>query len=350
MTSLALKYRPRRFEDVVGQNVQVRIITGALSKGFGRVIILSGTRGSGKTSLARIIGSAVNDWSDFYDLLEVDGATYTGVDSVREVIIPYADTAPVMGKNKVVIIDECHALSKAAWQALLKTIEEPSDCVYFIFCTTELDRVPDAVISRGINVALQNIAPAVIAERLSDICEKEAIRCSADALRVLSIEADGSMREAITIMESALYAYGEISADNVWSVLGGVTESSVAELVDAVCEIDRKRVMEILDRVAAHESLFRATLRYLVDEVSRHYASGSSRLVDPREAASLLRKMFQFRMKLISAPADVSVLIRAFFTAVISETERLHAGTQRGERLSVDSLVAKMGLRRVFIT
>ena len=346
--SLALKYRPRRFEDVVGQEVPVRIIVGAIGRGCGRVIILSGTRGCGKTTLARIIGSAVNDWSDFYDLLEVDGATYTSVDTVREVIIPYAETAPVLGKNKVVIVDECQALSKAAWQALLKTIEEPSDCVYFVFCTTELDRVPDAVVSRGINVALQNLSVAVIEKQLTKIATAESIAFEPPAMKIIAVEAAGSMREAITIMESALYAYGAVTAANTWAVLGGITETAVADLVDAVCEIDRKRVMTILDGIDAHEQLFKAVLRYLVDNVSASYAGRQTALTDPQEASALLKRMFQFRLKMMAAPADVSVLVRAFFAAVLADSEKLHNTTTK-ERISVDALVTKMNLHRVFI-
>ena len=222
---LARKYRPKKFSEIVGQDVFVRLITSALKqKKIGHSFLFTGTRGVGKTTSARILAMTLNcldpEEGDFFepcgtcvscenflkdkhlDILEIDAASHTGVDDVRQ-LLDSCQYRPMMGKCRVFIIDEVHMLSKSAFNALLKTLEEPPAHVKFIFATTEVHKIPATILSRCLRFDLRRIELSVLAGHLGEICTRENIMASQEALRMIANVAEGSLRDALSILEQA---------------------------------------------------------------------------------------------------------------------------------------------------
>lgn len=198
-TNLALKYRPRNWEDVIGQDSVVKSLQNALSSGrIAHSFLFSGPSGTGKTTLARLVAK----YMDVRDeaVIEIDAATYSGVESVRAI------TSALMYKNigdnptKFIVLDECHALSKSAWQALLKSLEEPPEHVYWALCTTEPDKVPQTIKTRSYSYTLRPVPWETIFERLQEIAAKERLQISEEILSLLARRAEGSPRQALTYL------------------------------------------------------------------------------------------------------------------------------------------------------
>src|SRR5499426_1950804 len=213
---IARKWRPQRFDDVVGQQAVTRTLRNALSSGrLAQAFVFAGPRGVGKTTSARILARALNcvngptpepcgvcdacveiaEGRDI-DVLEIDAATHTQVDNVREVIISGLAIAPVRNRFKIFIIDEVHQLSNSSFNALLKSIEEPPPHVVFMMATTELDKIPETVLSRAQVYEFRAIGSKAIAEQLRKIVDTDGIAASDDALQLIARAADGSMRDA----------------------------------------------------------------------------------------------------------------------------------------------------------
>src|SRR5881227_3831392 len=213
---IARKWRPQRFDDVVGQQAVTRTLRNALASGrLAQAFVFAGPRGVGKTTTARILARALNcvngptadpcgecdpckeiaEGRDI-DVLEIDAATHTGIDNVREVIIAGLAIMPVRNRYKVFIIDEVHQLSTPSFNALLKSIEEPPPHVAFMMATTELEKIPETVLSRSQVYELRTISTAMIAGHLRRIVDAEGIAVGDDALQLLARDADGSMRDA----------------------------------------------------------------------------------------------------------------------------------------------------------
>src|SRR5881227_921361 len=210
---IARKWRPQRFDDVVGQHAVTRTLRNALvSKRLAQAFVFAGPRGVGKTTTARILARALNCVSGptadpcgtceacveiaegrDMDVLEIDAATHTGVDNVREVIIAGLGIMPVRNRYKIFIIDEVHQLSSGSFNALLKSIEEPPPHVVFMMATTELDKIPETVLSRSQVYEFRTIGTPAIAEQLRTIVDKEGIQSSDEALQLIARDADGSM-------------------------------------------------------------------------------------------------------------------------------------------------------------
>ena len=221
--ALARKYRPRRFEDVMGQGHVVKALAHALDHDrLHPAILLTGTRGVGKTTLARIIGKGLNcetgvsanpcgicgackelDQGRFVDMIEIDAASNTGVDDVR-VLIENAAYAPVRGRYKIYIIDEVHMLSKNAFNALLKTLEEPPPYVRFILATTDPQKLLPTVVSRCLQFNLKRLPQALIREQIAKVLEPEGIAFEPGAVAELARAADGSMRDALSLTDQAI--------------------------------------------------------------------------------------------------------------------------------------------------
>jgi DNA polymerase-3 subunit gamma/tau len=262
MTYLALarKWRPQTFTDVVGQSHIVRALSNALSSGrVHHAFLFAGTRGVGKTTVARILARCLNcekgvtaepcgqcracvgiEEGRFVDLIEVDAASRTGVDDIRE-LLDNVQYTPAAGRFKVYLIDEVHMLSKAAFNALLKTLEEPPPHVKFLFATTDPDRLPVTVLSRCLQFNLKRLPNQVVVDRMATICAAEGISAESAALLQLARAGAGSMRDSLSLLDQALaFGDGQLRAADVAAMLG---------------TIDRRRIMALMADLAGGDAV-----------------------------------------------------------------------------------------------
>lgn len=280
---LARKWRPRRFADLVGQEHVVRALSNALAgQRLHHAYLLTGTRGVGKTTIARILAKSLNcergvgaepcgecaacrqiDAGRFVDLLEIDAASNTGIDNIREVI-ENAQYAPTAGRYKVYIIDEVHMLSKSAFNAMLKTLEEPPAHVKFILATTDPQKVPVTVLSRCLQFALRNMTPQQVSGHLAHVLATEGIEFESPALALLARAASGSMRDALSLLDQAI-AYGEgvVREDGVRAMLGAVDRRYLFTLLAALADGDGAAVLDEARELAARGIGFDAALEEL---------------------------------------------------------------------------------------
>src|SRR5712691_452945 len=221
---LARKWRPQRFDDVIGQQAVTRTLRNAITSGrIAHAFVFAGQRGSGKTTTARILARALScvkgptgdpcgvcepcreiaEGRDI-DVLEIDAATHTGIDNVREVIINGLSIMPVRNRYKVFIIDEVHQLSTPSFNALLKSIEEPPPHVVFMMATTELEKIPDTVRSRSQVYEFRTISTKIIADTLRRIVDAEGIHVADESLQLIARDADGSMRDAQSKLDQVI--------------------------------------------------------------------------------------------------------------------------------------------------
>jgi DNA polymerase III subunit gamma/tau len=251
---LARKYRPKTFADLIGQEAMVRTLTNAFATGrIAQAYMLTGVRGIGKTTTARLIARALNyppgpaiDMPEItaqceailesrhMDVIEMDAASNTGVDNMRE-IIDSVRYAPVQARIKVYIIDEVHMLSKSAFNALLKTLEEPPPHVKFVFATTEIRKVPVTILSRCQRFDLRRLDGALLAQHYDNICKLEQVEAEDEALRMIARAAEGSVRDGLSLLDQAIaYGNGHVRTADVVSMLGLVDRTQVVGLFDAV--------------------------------------------------------------------------------------------------------------------
>lgn len=255
---LARKWRPKSFETLVGQDHVVRALTNALEQNrLHHAYLFTGTRGVGKTTLARILAKSLNcetgitakpcgvcnacaeiDKGRFVDLIEVDAASNTQVDAMRD-LLDNAQYAPTAGRFKVYIIDEVHMLSKSAFNAMLKTLEEPPTHVKFILATTDPQKVPVTVLSRCLQFNLRQMAGTSITSHLQNILSQENIAFEASALHLISRAAAGSMRDALSLTDQAI-AYGgqQVNESEVRAMLGAIDQSYLYQLLEALLQND----------------------------------------------------------------------------------------------------------------
>lgn len=265
--AMARKWRPMTFDDLVGQEHIAQTFRHAIEGNrLHHAFLFTGTRGIGKTTSARILARSLNclqgdplhpcgtcaSCQDIaggnpMDVFEIDAASHTSVDDIRE-ILEQVKYAPMHGKYKVFVIDEVHMLSKSAFNALLKTLEEPPDHVIFIFATTEVHKVPQTILSRIQRFDFKRIGNRAIAERLHQICLKESISDEAEALALIADKADGSMRDALTFFDQ-VYAFSgqQMTAQSVRQVLGIPPDDLFFDLVQAVFNHDQKATFLVID-------------------------------------------------------------------------------------------------------
>ena len=280
---LARKWRPKRFADLVGQEHVVRALSNALKESrLHHAYLLTGTRGVGKTTIARILAKSLNcetgttaepcgvcqactqiDAGRFVDLLEIDAASNTGIDNIREVL-ENAQYTPTMGRYKVYIIDEVHMLSKSAFNAMLKTLEEPPAHVKFILATTDPQKVPVTVLSRCLQFSLRNMTPQQVAGHLAHMLDVEGIAYDTPALALLGRAAAGSMRDAQSLLDQAIaYGLGEVKEDGVRAMLGAVDKRYLFALLDALADADGPRLVGEVEALAARGIGFDSALAEL---------------------------------------------------------------------------------------
>ncbi|WP_341822892.1 DNA polymerase III subunit gamma/tau [Wolbachia endosymbiont (group A) of Clivina fossor] len=267
--NIALKHRPSSFKDLVGQDILVRVLENAfiLNK-IPQSILLSGSSGVGKTTTARIIALCLNcslgpifepcgscenclaiKNSSHPDVIEIDAASHTSIDDVK-VILGDICYSPISSKFKVYIIDEVHMLSSSAFNALLKTLEEPPSSVKFILATTEIKKIPITIIARCQRFDLHNIPVAKIVERLNDVAQKESYSIEKGALELIARHSGNSMRNALFLMNQAvLYSKdGAISTKNVIDILGLVDKDIIFDLLGAILEGDLQKALSVFDK------------------------------------------------------------------------------------------------------
>jgi len=283
---LARKWRPKIFEDLAGQEPIIRILTNAVSQGkISHAYIFSGPRGVGKTSTARILAKALNctegptaspcgtcyscrgiTEGSSVDVIEIDGASNNSVDDIRD-LRERVKYAPSGGKYKVYIIDEVHMLSTSAFNALLKTLEEPPAHVIFVLATTEMKKIPATVLSRCQHMPFRRIAAGVIKTRLRHIADTERINISSHALGLVAKAADGSMRDSLTILDQISSFTDEISEEHVQNLLGLTDFGMLSKASRALITGNRVDLLEIIDNLAEQGADFRTFVRELAQFV-----------------------------------------------------------------------------------
>ena len=298
---LARKWRPQRFDDVIGQQAVTRTLRNALTSGrIAHAFVFAGQRGSGKTTTARILARALNcvkgptadpcgvcdacveiaQGRDI-DVLEIDAASHTGIDNIREVIISGLAISPVRNRYKIFIIDEVHQLSTPSFNALLKSIEEPPPHVVFMMATTELHKIPDTILSRSQVYEFRTIPTNLITAQLRTIVEAEGIKADDPALSLIARAAEGSMRDAQSALDQVIaFAGNTVAVEDVSTVLGLVGRDLLFDLVDAVVAEDGPAAFALADRAveAGHD------LRLVLRELSRVMRDLMIVSVDPARA------------------------------------------------------------------
>ena len=268
---LARKYRPTTFDDMIGQEALVRTLSNAIASGrIAQAYMLTGVRGIGKTTTARIIAKALNHTNgptvdlsqpcehcdaitddSHIDVVEMDAASHTGIDDIRE-LIDSVKYRPVHARYKIFILDEVHMLSKNAWNALLKTLEEPPEHVKFIFATTEIRKVPITVLSRCQRFDLRRITIEDLSNHYKRICDLENVTIEQDALSMIARAADGSVRDGLSILDQAIALQTDgITSENVSDMLGLADRARIYDLVKSLMAGDAPTALQILNDLHA---------------------------------------------------------------------------------------------------
>lgn len=280
---LARRFRPQTFADVVGQNHVVRALANALDQQrLHHAYLFTGTRGVGKTTLARIFAKALNcergiastpcgecsacqqiAAGRFADFIELDAASHTGIDNMRE-IMDNAQYVPTAGRFKIYLIDEVHMLSKAAFNSILKTLEEPPAHVKFILATTDPQKIPVTVLSRCLQFNLKQMAPAEIEGQMRAILQSENVSFDVGALQLIARNAEGSMRDALSLLDQAIaYGGGRLDEATVRAMLAIVDSSYLFNLLEALALGDAAAALQEVDQIVARSVDLEAALQEL---------------------------------------------------------------------------------------
>lgn len=286
---LARKYRPRTFEEMVGQEHVLRALINALNlQRLHHAYLFTGTRGVGKTTIARILAKCLNcekgisstpceqclscqeiNQGRFVDLIEVDAASRTKVEDTRD-LLDNVQYSPTRGRYKVYLIDEVHMLSNHSFNALLKTLEEPPKHVIFLLATTDPQRLPVTVLSRCLQFNLKNLTAEKIKNHLAQVLTQENIAFESPALSLLAKGANGSVRDSLSLLDQAVaYAGGQVTEADVRTMLGTIEQTHIINLIDALAANNPKAIIEIIHQLSEHAADFSAALEDLISLIHR---------------------------------------------------------------------------------
>ncbi len=330
---LARKWRPKSFETLIGQEHVVRALTNALEQQrLHHAYLLTGTRGVGKTTIARILAKSLNcetgitahpcgvcsacvdiDKGRFIDLIEVDAASNTQVDNMRD-LLDNAQYAPTAGRFKVYIIDEVHMLSRSSFNAMLKTLEEPPAHVKFILATTDPQKMPVTVLSRCLQFNLRQMASTSITEHCQDILKTENIPFEVPALQLIAKAASGSMRDALSLLDQAI-AYGSQSVQEkeVRAMLGAIDQSYLIELLKALIQNDGEALMRQAQAMSERSIAFDAALgdlANLLQQIAMTQVVPNSIALDLQERPALLELAQQLSAEKVQLYYQIALLGR----------------------------------------
>lgn len=327
---LARKYRSKSFEDLVGQDVLVKTLENAINANrIHHAYVLSGIRGCGKTSTARILAKALNcengpsiNWDkddsqvtaiengNHVDVLEFDAASHTGVDDIKE-LFEGVHYKPVQGKYKIYIIDEVHMLSKHAFNALLKTLEEPPAHVKFIFATTEVNKIPVTVLSRCQRFDLKRISSDDLFNHFANILKQEEVKFEDEALQLIAKAADGSARDGLSLLDQAIALSSDnyIKYDSVADMIGMSDRTVVYEFLDELFNKDIEKALEIVQNVH-YEG--KDILKFIEDNLEALNLITKLKLVSKLKNSKNLTEIEKQRAIPLSEKLSISVLSRTY--------------------------------------
>src|SRR3954469_7308220 len=363
---LARKWRPRDFESLVGQEHVVRALRHALEQQrLHHAYLFTGTRGVGKTTLARILAKCLNcetgvtpepcgkcsaclevDAGRFVDLLEVDAATNTRVDEMRQ-LLETAQYAPTKGRYKVYVIDEVHQLSGHAFNAMLKTLEEPPEHMKFVLATTDPQKIPVTVLSRCLQFNLKQMPPAAIAAHLERILGEENVPAEREALALIARAAAGSMRDALSLLDQAIaHGAGRVTLANASDMLGAIDRGHLLALIDAVVAGDAQAAAKIADEMQARSLSFDAALAELAslflklalaqsvpgaleDEPERTRLADLASRIDPESLQLYYQIALQARADLPLAPDEHGGFVMTLLRMLAFRPEGTPDGSER---------------------
>lgn len=350
------KYRPQTFFDVVGQHAVVETLKNELKKGrIHHAYLFTGSRGTGKTTCAKILSKAVNclhpvdgcdpccqcesckgiDSGEIFDVVEMDAASNRGIDDIRAIIDEVSFT-PAKVKYRVYIIDEVHMLTTDAWNALLKTLEEPPKHVIFILATTEVHKIPATILSRCQRFDFHHIKPADIASRLKYICRQENVSITDEAASLISVIADGALRDAISLLDRCIGVSAEVDAEVVRTAAGLASKKYLFEICNCIINKNPASALELIDGLYKESK----NMTRLCDELVSHLRSLMliKTVKNPKDMLVLSEREYDAAtaqadyLSLADIIFDIDVLSRAY--------ERM--GKALSERVELEMAVVKL--------